>query len=302
MLMVMEGLNGQPGLAAADFKLGALLKWPHQGASSVFAFAVRPLRGLRIGRACSSATRPELRGVCVLPAPLVSTMATAPQRAVSRHNNHRRQHNHSVTLRSRCMPLMLLVHAAVVGPVAVRAAVPPAERAALMDLFRATSGPGWFNNTGWGIGDPCAPGHGTDDDADVHGAWHGVDCDPALQHVEMLDLNDNNLSGTLPDSISGLTHLTGLYVYSNAIRGTLPTTITTMSRMLRIEVFTNQMSGTIPDDIGLRLPHMTGLLLQQNAFSGTIPSTVGALENVTEMVCVAASESWWAGWAVWLTH
>lgn len=44
------------------------------------------------------------------------------------------------------------------------AAVPAAQRAALVDLYTSTNGTGWTNSAGWLTGDPC-----TD-------LWSGVAC------------------------------------------------------------------------------------------------------------------------------
>ena len=38
------------------------------------------------------------------------------------------------------------------------------ERSALLDLYTSTDGPMWFNNEGWGKGDPCSD------------SWYGVFC------------------------------------------------------------------------------------------------------------------------------
>jgi hypothetical protein len=52
----------------------------------------------------------------------------------------------------------------------------PAEHQALLDLYNATAGPSWVQNSGWGsgVGDPCAD------------AWQGVQCDESGTHVTFL--------------------------------------------------------------------------------------------------------------------
>jgi hypothetical protein len=71
------------------------------------------------------------------------------------------------------MPTMLLSSAtlsiiavAVVSLIcgAVSGAAPPAEVAALMDLFESTQGKNWTSYDGWGNGDPC------------ENYWEGVRC------------------------------------------------------------------------------------------------------------------------------
>ncbi len=70
----------------------------------------------------------------------------------------------------------------------------PAERAALMALYNSTNGDVWRNNTGWG----------TDS---LHCDWYGVTCDEN-EHVAILDLGGNGLTGTLPSEIGDLPLLT----------------------------------------------------------------------------------------------
>jgi hypothetical protein len=108
-----------------------------------------------------------------------------------------------------------LVFACVVA--GASADVIPGDRAALVDLYNATGGPGWTNHTGWTTAtDVCD--------------WYGVDCSSCKSRVTMLcaaagrvgartarsnavtcrSLCSNNLSGTIPSSVGALTALTAL--------------------------------------------------------------------------------------------
>ena len=67
---------------------------------------------------------------------------------------------------------------------------------ALSDLYFGTGGSAsWSETEGWdtldgATTDPC------------EGEWYGVTCDEAGEHVVKLELNDNGLDGSLPDSIA----------------------------------------------------------------------------------------------------
>jgi hypothetical protein len=91
-------------------------------------------------------------------------------------------------------------------------ALQPHERAALLQLFNSTNGDQWRNRAGWG-----GP-FGTECD------WYGVVCDYAapVVTVQALFLGENNLTGTLPNSLGALTNLSELLLYGNHLTGPLP--------------------------------------------------------------------------------
>src|SRR5688572_16878837 len=89
------------------------------------------------------------------------------------------------------------------------AAIPSAERSALIDIFESTNGANWTDKTRWLSNESeCT--------------WYGVYCDETQSNVVALELGDNNLDGTLPSSIRNLTKLRVLFVYGNNLRGALP--------------------------------------------------------------------------------
>ena len=73
---------------------------------------------------------------------------------------------------------------------------------ALVDLFNATKGPGWLRREGWTNPDvlktSCC-------------SAFGVVCEKSSQNVIELNLMGNNLSGSMPESISALAQLSTLY-------------------------------------------------------------------------------------------
>ena len=83
-----------------------------------------------------------------------------------------------------------------------------ADRRALNALFKATGGSGWITATGW-LGDT------------VLDEWFGVEID-SVGRVVALDLAENGLSGTLPESLGELSVLRALDVGGNPLVGELP--------------------------------------------------------------------------------
>jgi hypothetical protein len=74
-----------------------------------------------------------------------------------------------------------------------------------MDLYHATGGPGWKNASGWG-----SVGVGAC-------AWAGVECSAGGARVLNLWLGQNNLVGTIPASIVGLSALEILCVQAQSV-------------------------------------------------------------------------------------
>ena len=88
------------------------------------------------------------------------------------------------------------------------------QLAALTALYTSTNGPNWNDNLNWyNGGDPC----------DATNGWYGVSCDAAKSNVIHLELENNNLEGTLPTEIGLLTGIkTGLKLFSNKLHGPIP--------------------------------------------------------------------------------
>jgi hypothetical protein len=66
--------------------------------------------------------------------------------------------------------------------------IPDIECNALVALYNSTDGANWTDNTGWLQTDtPCS--------------WYGVECDNG--HVFSINLNSNNLMGSIPPELGG---------------------------------------------------------------------------------------------------
>lgn len=91
-------------------------------------------------------------------------------------------------------------------------AIPASERAALVELFEATSGPNWKNRTGW-----LGP-------AGTECSWYGVACTygHAEPRVMSISLMGNGLIGAIPASLATMSDLQMLAVQSNKIKRPFP--------------------------------------------------------------------------------
>ena len=172
---------------------------------------------------------------------------------------------------------VLLVHVALL----LLARVRPKELAALWQLYEATDGANWVDNTGWNNStDPCrrfealVP-HGPRDQAAVPftGAkynatpWYGVGC---------IDPCDDYLDG--PGCTAG--RIVSLVQKDNNLRGAITewSSVGEMKNLTVIDLSYNHISGAIPSQLGL-IKNLEQLVLRNNALNGDLPSQLGMLNT-----------------------
>lgn len=137
------------------------------------------------------------------------------------------------------------------------AAIPAAERAALVALYGATDGDAsWTNKTGWN----GAPGSEC--------AWFGIACDATGEHVTRIQLQGNRLTGTLPD-LSALASLRQFYVFNNELTGPIPD-MSALTQLQRFNARTNNLTGPIPDLSALA--SLVSFNVSDNDLIGPIPN------------------------------
>ena len=167
----------------------------------------------------------------------------------------------AATARLMTAPAALGLAAALASAPAL-AAIPAAERAALIALYNSTDGANWWNRAGWSTpaSDACT--------------WAGVTCSgPAgSEHVTALKLNFNNLTGTVPASLMGLTELTALNLRQNALTGPLPQ-LGMLGKLVALDLGNNQFSGPIPPLS--TLADLETFEIQGGQLTGSIPDLSG---------------------------
>ena len=136
-------------------------------------------------------------------------------------------------------------------------------RRVLMELYNATDGPNWKNSENWGT------------DAPVE-SWSGVRVESSGRFS--LELPDNNLNGTLPQSICELTGLTRINLSNNALTGPIPQDIGHLKNLYDLNLAFNKLSGPIPDSIG-ELTLIGNLALTDNELTGYIPKSLMNLDK-----------------------
>jgi hypothetical protein len=172
------------------------------------------------------------------------------------------------------------------------------QRFALLSLWYS-SFDAWFNETGW-----TEPIHECE--------WHGVMCETLpvdgvteeQQVVVAIDLNRNNLQGSIPADITLLTELAELNLGDNKITSPLPKALWQMNKLKRLFLNNNNLEEELPADFSgmssllhfdaannelsgdlsifwtMPTDQMEFLVLDYNQFSGTLDG-VSALQALS---------------------
>ena len=167
------------------------------------------------------------------------------------------------------------------------------ERVALTDLYRNTEGSRWRRQRNWLS-------------RKTHCAWEGVFCasNDATAGVLGLVLNDNGLTGSLPQTLARLRRLqhldvrhnalsgeiggafgslrglTSFLVRGNALRGELPPELGAATRMERFDASDNKLVGVVPDAAFGRFLRLKLFNVSQNGLEGALPASVCALPEL----------------------
>jgi Leucine-rich repeat (LRR) protein len=101
----------------------------------------------------------------------------------------------------------------------------------------------------------------------------------ALSQVEIFDVSNNQLTGTIPNGIAQSKGLKTLLLNDNALTGNLPETIASLVSLETLNAARNQLSGSLWENIGA-MRSLKMLSLQSNRLSGEIPVSIGSLGNL----------------------
>ena len=160
-----------------------------------------------------------------------------------------------------------LLAAMIFVPSVVQAQVSRTDSLALVAIYDATGGDNWRDNTNWKSQEPV-------------GEWYEVTVENGV--VTELDLENNNLTGTLPSEIGDLTSLESLSLTLNNLTGAIPAEIGNLTKLTSLGLASNNLTGAIPSEIG-DLTSLESLSLTLNNLTGAIPAEIGNLTNLTSL-------------------
>lgn len=142
------------------------------------------------------------------------------------------------------------------------------QKKSLIEFYESTNGPEWAQNANWLSPRP------------VH-TWWGVTADKK-GNILRLDLDKNNLSGSIPASIGELKELWDFRISENNIGGALPESISELTKLVYFIANGNKLIGELPLQIG-RLTSLSILRLQDQFISGNIPDSIEKCVELEEL-------------------
>ncbi|GMI71446.1 inflorescence meristem receptor-like kinase 2 [Hibiscus trionum] len=102
-----------------------------------------------------------------------------------------------------------------------------------------------------------------------------------LSLLQQVSLSHNQISGTIPDEIGTLSKLHLLDLSNNSINGSFPFSFSNLSSLVSLNLGDNRLSGKIPSTIA-NISGINQLDLSGNKFSGEIPDSLVGLTNLSD--------------------
>lgn len=146
----------------------------------------------------------------------------------------------------------------------LKAQVSEQEFQALKALYNATGGDNWTDRTGWENINTTATKN------DVTTAWKGISF-ISEGHVIDITFYDNNLTGSLPEEISGLKYLRGLALNVNHMTSPLPQALKELTSITVFAMKGSDLNIPFPSDFITSWPDLGTLDLSSCGITGPIP-------------------------------
>lgn len=151
---------------------------------------------------------------------------------------------------------------------------------ALRALYFSTNGPQWTDTTGWPdpANFPAIMPSGTD-----VSTWYGV-TGMTNTCVREINLDGNNLDGTIPVELELMSFLRKLTLPNNVLQGSIPAELGRIPNLGFLHLSNNQLSGNIPSPLPGDYPFLTSLWANSNLLSGNIPGGFGNIGTLQSLL------------------
>lgn len=173
-------------------------------------------------------------------------------------------------------------------PLVVRQEGLSSDRDILMAFYEATGGDNWTRNDNWGSDRPLSEWYGVTTEMIAPATKAGepvervVGLDMGGEYGE-ITYNGNNLTGTFPAVICGLTELRTLDLYNNELTGELPAELGNLSKLQSLSLSMNDWSGKLPAELG-NLKELTHIGISSDYFDEQpLPDWLWSLSKLERM-------------------
>lgn len=116
-------------------------------------------------------------------------------------------------------------------------------------------------------------------------------CQDPRNSFKVLYLQNNMLTGPIPDSLSNCSQLVSLDLSFNYLTGTIPSSLGSLSKLRDLIVWLNQLHGEIPQEL-MYIKTLENLILDFNDLTGSIPAS---LSNCTNLNWISLSNNMLSG-------
>lgn len=188
------------------------------------------------------------------------------------------------------MKTLLSIFFALLCNLSLLAQISKSETAALNDFYTATKGDQW--NEKWDLNKDASNydgltienGHVTEIRMLFNNLTGSLPASlSALSELKVLELSFNQLSGEIPASLGGLKKLESLALNGNNLSGSIPQTIVNLINLKQLHLSSNQLAGVLPTELG-RLTKLEVFNVFDNDLSGALPLDLASNRNLREFM------------------
>ncbi len=102
------------------------------------------------------------------------------------------------------------------------------------------------------------------------------------ERLDTLVLSDNELTGPIPAQFESLDSLSWLDLGNNELTGPIPSELGDLDSLRFLDLAGNELTGSVPTELG-NLANLTVLYLDDNVLTGPLPAELGGLSRLTRL-------------------
>lgn len=145
--------------------------------------------------------------------------------------------------------------------------IPVNECEALVEFYLTTNGDNRRRKSNWLLNNAAC-------------SWIGISCKNG--GVTLISLNNNNISGPLPNSLGNLASLEKMLLTRNTLNGNIPSSFTNLSSLENLSLDDNRLEGSIPAELG-NIVSLESISLRKNRLDGPIPESFGSRNTINRL-------------------